>query len=143
MALNPCYFVPIGLFVQVVYYFSFSYVIKKFSLQKPDREDDDGDISVTNPPQSKNRDLADLARSYVDLLGGKENIREIESCITRIRLVLNDNSNLDEKALKSLGASGVMKAGNQVTQVIVGTRAQLIVDEMTKLLQEKGKYHVR
>ena len=73
-------------------------------------------------------------RKYIAVLGGKENIKEIESCITRLRLVLVSNKEIDEKDLKALGASGVMKAGTQVTQVIVGMKAELLVDAMKKFL---------
>ena len=74
------------------------------------------------------------ASALVPLLGGRENIASAAHCATRLRLVLVDNKTVDEKALKALGASGVMKAGTQVTQVIVGTKAELLVDAMKKFL---------
>ena len=75
-----------------------------------------------------------LAKKYIEAIGGKENIKEIESCITRIRLVLVSNKKIEEKTFKALGASGVMKAGDQVTQIIVGTKAEALVDAMKKFL---------
>ena len=50
--------------------------------------------------------------------------------------MLKSNKELDEGAFKSLGASGLLKAGNQVTQVIVGTKAELLVDAMKKLIKQ-------
>ena len=42
-------------------------------------------------------------------LGGKENIVEIDNCISRLRLILKDTSKVDEAALKSTGSFRVDK----------------------------------
>lgn len=124
--------IPIGLAFAVVYFFLFVFFIKKFDMKTPGREDDEESEDFGR--LVKDKGMSGLAAAYVEKLGGKDNIKEIEACITRLRLVLKDNSTLNEKELKALGASGVMKAGKQVTQVIVGTKAELLVDEMKKLL---------
>lgn len=133
-ATNGWLIIPMGLAFGVVYFFLFMFVIKKFDLKTPGREDDEE--SVEFAAIERNKGLAGMAAEYIALLGGAQNIKELEACITRMRLVLADNKNVDERALKALGASGVMKAGNQVTQVIVGTKAELLVDEMEKLLKQ-------
>ncbi len=129
---KPWLSILIGLAMAVVYFFLFVFVIKKFDLKTPGREDDieTGDFGKL----ADDLGFDGLAQKYIDVLGGSTNIKEIESCITRLRLVLVDNKTVDEKALKALGASGVMKAGTQVTQVIVGTKAELLVDAMKKFL---------
>lgn len=134
LAQNPWLLIPIGLVVGVIYYIVFRFAIVKFNLKTPGREDDDDEETEGFSKLVKDQGYDGLAKKYVDILGGKENIKEIESCITRIRLVLKSNKNLDEKAIKALGASGVMKAGDQVTQVIVGTKAEALVDAMKKYL---------
>ena len=134
LAQNPWLLIPIGIVVGVIYYIVFRFVIVKFNLTTPGREDDDDDESEGFSKLVKDQGYDGLAKKYVDVLGGKENIKEIESCITRIRLVLKSNKDLDEKAIKALGASGVMKAGDQVTQVIVGTKAEALVEAMKKYL---------
>ena len=124
-----------GIAAFAVFFAVFYFAIKKWDIKTPGREDDeasDGEAEIE--ALSKNKDLAELAKAYVDLVGGKENVDEIQACITRIRLVLKDNSAIEEKDVKKLGASGLMKAGNQVTQIIVGTKAEMIVDEMKKYL---------
>ena len=134
LAQNPWLLIPIGLVVGVIYYIVFRFFIVKFNLKTPGREDDDDEETEGFSKLVKDQGYDGLAKKYVDILGGKENIKEIEACITRIRLVLKSNKNLDEKAIKALGASGVMKAGDQVTQIIVGTKAELIVEAMKKYL---------
>ena len=134
LAQNPWLLIPIGIVVGVIYYIVFRFVIVKFNLKTPGREDDDDEESEGFSKLVKDQGYDGLAKKYVDVLGGKENIKESESCITRIRLVLKSNKDLDEKAIKALGASGVMKAGDQVTQVIVGTKAEALVEAMKKYL---------
>lgn len=130
-ASHPALIIPIGLVFAVIYFFLFVFFIKKFDLKTPGREEE---TSANFSSVVEKSSFDEVAAQYIELLGGPSNIKEINSCITRIRLVLNDNQNLDEKAFKALGAAGVMKAGNQVTQVIVGTKAELLVDAIKKQL---------
>ncbi|MEU0884476.1 PTS glucose/sucrose transporter subunit IIB [Lentzea sp. NPDC005914] len=73
------------------------------------------------------------AQKIVEALGGASNIVEIEPCITRLRCELEDGSLVDEKALKSLGAHGVMRSGN-VVQVVVGPEADTIASDIEDIL---------
>ena len=134
--LGKALMLPIGLVFAAVYFFLFVFVIKKFNLKTPGREDDDETASFSKLVDDQGFDK--IAKQYIAALGGAENIKEIDSCITRIRLVLVSNKELDEKAFKALGVSGVMKAGSQVTQIIVGTKAELLVDAMKKFIPEKS-----
>ena len=135
IAQKPWMLIPIGLAFAVVYFFVFYFFIKIFDIKTPGREDDEDESGEKGTVKASADDnLSELAEKYLALLGGKENIREIEACITRMRLILNDNTGISESDLKALGAAGVMKAGNEATQVIVGTKAELLVDEMKKLL---------
>ena len=129
---KPALSIVIGLIMSVIYFFLFVFVIKKFDLKTPGREEDEETADFGKLADDIGFD--ELAQKYIAVLGGKENIKEIESCITRLRLVLVSNKEIDEKDLKALGASGVMKAGTQVTQVIVGMKAELLVDAMKKFL---------
>lgn len=72
------------------------------------------------------------AQQIVDALGGFDNIVEIEPCITRLRCELEDSSLVNEAALKSAGAHGVMTMGDSV-QVIVGPSADTIAEDIEDL----------
>ncbi len=65
-------------------------------------------------------------------LGGTDNIVDIEACITRLRTEVSDASKVDEVALKSAGAMGVVKSGN-VVQVVVGPEAENLADDIEDL----------
>jgi PTS system N-acetylglucosamine-specific IIB component len=73
------------------------------------------------------------AQKIIEALGGASNIVEIEPCITRLRCELEDGSKVDEKALKALGAHGVMRSGN-VVQVVVGPEADTIASDIEDIL---------
>lgn len=69
------------------------------------------------------------AEQILAALGGSDNIIELEPCITRLRVELEDGSVVDEAALKGAGAHGVMRMGN-VVQVIVGPNADTIAEDI-------------
>ncbi|MDY3665444.1 glucose PTS transporter subunit EIIB [Schaalia hyovaginalis] len=66
------------------------------------------------------------AETILAALGGWDNIRRLEACITRIRAdVLNDEA-IDEAALRKAGAFGVVTVGDTV-QVVMGPETEAIV----------------
>lgn len=74
------------------------------------------------------------AAKILAAIGGRENVIEIEPCITRLRCELEDGSVVDEAALKALGAHGVIRLGG-VVQIIVGPEADTIASDIEDLLE--------
>lgn len=66
-------------------------------------------------------------------LGGADNIDEIEACITRLRVEVNDASLVREDALKAAGAFGVVTVGDSI-QVVVGPQADTIAEDIQDLM---------
>ncbi len=73
----------------------------------------------------------EIAKQVIEGLGGKDNIKNMEPCITRIRVQLADAKKVDDKALKKAGAHGVMKMGGAI-QVVMGTQSDNIEAEMRR-----------
>ncbi len=73
------------------------------------------------------------AENLIQALGGAGNIKEIEACATRLRTVVVDPAMVDEKALKSAGAYGVLTAGS-VLQVIVGGEADGLAIDINDII---------
>ncbi|STV53659.1 PTS system N-acetylglucosamine-specific transporter subunit IIA [Klebsiella pneumoniae] len=67
-------------------------------------------------------------------MGGTDNLKAIDACITRLRLTVGDSAKVNDAACKRLGASGVVKLNKQTIQVIVGAKAESIGDEMKKVV---------
>lgn len=132
LATKPLLLIPVGLAFAIIYYVLFRFLIVKLNLKTPGREDEtveEGAGSTTNAKSS----LHDKAVKITELLGGKDNITGLDACITRLRLVLKDDKQVNEAELKKMGAAGVMKLGSGAVQVIFGTQSEMIKDEMKKL----------
>lgn len=120
-----------GIAFFAIYYFVFRWAITTFSLKTPGREDDD---EIAEEGASKgNEDTTVLAKKYLEVLGGHANLQNIDACITRLRLTVNDMDVIDEKQLKALGAMGVVKLGGNNLQVILGPLAEIIAGEMKNI----------
>lgn len=131
MAMNPLLLIPIGLACAVVYYVVFRIMIVKLDLKTPGREDDDeAEMKI----ELANNDFTAMASIIMEGLGGKENVTSAENCITRLRLEIKDYTLVDEKKIKSSGASGVIRPSKNAVQVIIGPKVQFVADEFKKLM---------
>jgi len=126
LATKPVMIIPIGLVFGFVYYIIFVWVIQKLDIPTPGRVDEEMDESAMG-----SLNISEFSAKLVERLGGKANIDALDACITRLRMTVKDPDAIDEAALKSMGIKGLLKKANNI-QVIVGTRAELIADEMKK-----------
>ena len=133
MALNPWLILPIGAVYAAVYYFVFRFVILKFNLKTPGREDDD-DEEAEKDIELANDDFTAIAKLVLEGLGGKDNIKEIDYCATRVRAEVADYVKVDEKTIKKAGIAGVIRPSKSTVQVIVGPKVQFVYDEIKKLM---------
>ena len=136
LATKPAMLIPLGLGFAALYYVVFVWAIKQFNIPTPGRFDDEVENAKLDTV-----DISSFSLSLMEKLGGVQNIEVVDSCITRLRLTLKNAAQMNENDIKALGAAGVIKSGNSV-QIIVGTKAEMIADEMKKLLVE-GKNHIQ
>ncbi len=129
---TPWYLViVVGAVFFVIYYFLFTFFIKKFDLETPGREKrgkDENEKEIDNN--------LELASRVLEALGGANNIISIDACITRLRLEVENIESVDDVTLKSLGAMGVLKIGNNGVQAIFGSKAQFIATDIKEILDE-------
>ena len=133
MAENPWLIIPIGIVFGIIYYVVFRFIISKFDLKTPGREDDDDELTENTAITG---DMDQLAKAYIEALGGKENILTVDNCVTRLRLNVKDNSIITDKKLNALGARGVIRPGKGSIQVIVGTNVQFVADAIKAKLKK-------
>lgn len=117
-----------------VYFLLFRAVIRMFNLKTPGREDKAADVVTEEANSNTEEGLTQLATSYIAAVGGTDNLKAIDACITRLRLTVGDSAKVNDAACKRLGASGVVKLNKQTIQVIVGAKAESIGDEMKKVV---------
>lgn len=135
MAQNPWLIPVMGVFWFFIYFGVFYWFIKRFNLKTPGREDDnilaEGTEFDTRTADDKYLVTADR---FIDALGGKDNIVELENCATRLRMEVADVSKVDDTALKRAGAAGTMKPGGTSVQVVYGTNVQFVKDAMEQIM---------
>ena len=123
---------PLGIAAFIVFYVVFLFVIKKFDLKTPGREDDE-DLEAEKNIELANDDYTAIAAKILEGCGGKENITSIDNCITRLRLEVKDITAVNDKVIKSAGVAGVIKPGKTSVQVIIGTKVQFVADAFSAL----------
>ena len=131
MAVQPWLLIPVGLVFAVIYYFLFRFLIVKFDLKTPGREDDEEDEEKIEIGTS---DYATMAKVILEGLGGKENVAEYDYCATRVRVEIKDYTAVDEKKIKSAGVPGIVRPSKNTVQVVVGPKVQFVFDEFKKLM---------
>ncbi|MFC3243820.1 glucose PTS transporter subunit IIA [Gordonia humi] len=131
MAENPWIIFVMGAVWFVIYFFVFRWVILRFQLKTPGREDDD---PADEQEEGASSNFVGTAAKFLDALGGKDNIAELDNCATRLRMEINDTSVIDEGALKRAGAAGTMKPGGHSVQVVYGLNVQFVKDAMEKIM---------
>ncbi|MGG7178346.1 PTS transporter subunit EIIC [Clostridium paraputrificum] len=147
------YIILVPLFF-AIYYFLFSFLIKKFDVKTPGRGNDDNEeirlntkkdyqekVNVKEKGEEK-KEVSEskgstLATQIVEALGGDSNIVNLGNCMTRLRVTVKDISLVkdDEAWKKQLEAIGVVRKGNAL-QIIYGTRVTMIASDVKELLSD-------
>lgn len=117
--------IPVGLVYAVLYYFIFRFIIKKLNYKTPGREDKE--------MQNNSVSVSELPFKVLDAMGGKDNIKHLDACITRLRVEVNEKAQVDVEGLKQLGASGVLEVGNNM-QAIFGPKSDQIKHDMAQII---------
>ena len=145
--------IPVGIIYFLLYYFIFSFLIKKYDFKTPGREDDDEETKLYTKADVNARNMANSRQSETDGkqggtddeksaviargLGGKKNITSVDCCATRLRCSIENPELVDEKLLKATGAVGVVKRGQGI-QVIYGPQVTVIKSNLEAYLAQIG-----
>jgi PTS system N-acetylglucosamine-specific IIC component len=127
-ATRPWMLLPVGLIYGGLYYGLFRVAITVFNLKTPGRDDEPvaaGPVSAVG---------GDRAAGFVAALGGAGNLTAVAACTTRLRLHIRSRDQVDEAALKRLGARGVIAPAPDQLQVVLGPIADAVADEIRSAL---------
>ena len=123
-----------GLGFAVLYYFLFRFVIVKWNMRTPGRLSDEDFAAEQAANQTDDGAGASATAStpaalkaerLIAAFGGRENLVNVDACITRLRMEVADKNAVNQAQLKSLGAAGVVEVGNNI-QAIFGTQAEAL-----------------
>ena len=131
---NWFWLIPLGVAYFGLYYALFRAFIKKFDFKTPGREDDAGDDAADSASAGTSQ-TNELIPQIVEAVGGKDNIKSVDACFTRLRLKLNDVGLVKEDPYfkESLGASAIVHVGDGV-QIVYGNKASVYKSEMREYL---------
>ena len=127
IATRPLLLLPIGLAYSVLYYGLFRFFIQRFNLATPGREAA-GTATVEQAPTGTREE------GFVAALGGAGNLVSIDACTTRLRLIVADQSKIDEAALKALGARGLIRPSDKAVQIVLGPIADQVAGDMRQVV---------
>ena len=122
----------LGPIYAAIYYGVFRFVITKWNLKTPGREDDAAEATVVSTAGAGGR-----SRELVLAFGGRSNIKSLDACITRLRISVNDPALVNDGKLKALGAAGVVRVGNGI-QAIFGPLSENMKTDMQDYLKTAG-----
>ena len=126
---------PVFAVYAVLYYFVFKFVIEKFDLPTPGRDDDEEEVKLYTKADyqakkgaaNEDTDAPEDPISFMILkgLGGIKNIEDIDCCATRLRITVTDETKVTDQYLKQSGSKGIIKKGTGI-QIIYGPQVSVI-----------------
>jgi PTS system N-acetylglucosamine-specific IIC component len=149
--------IGMGVVFFAIYYLLFRFAITKWNMRTPGREPEDefeaeedanlgersesvtavaaggtatatATATLTTPTRAESN-----AEQIIAAFGGRENLVNVDACITRLRMEVADTGKVDQARLKSLGAAGVIEVGNNV-QAVFGTQAEALKNDIIDIL---------
>ncbi len=123
--------IVVGIVYSFIYFFAFRWFILKMDIATPGRKGaeikmmskkdyNEAKTSTTTTTAVSSDELID---GIIAAFGGKDNIVDVDACITRLRVSVKDNKLVKDNAhWLTLGAKGVVINGNAI-QAIYGSKA--------------------
>lgn len=118
----------------VLTYFVANFLIKKFNYATPGRNGNYNNDSEETPSGSATNADQQIIK-IIHLLGGKENIKDVDACMTRLRVSVEDPGKVgSEEEWKRAGAMGLIVKDKGV-QAVYGPKADVLKSDIEDLLQ--------
>jgi glucose-like phosphotransferase system IIB component len=134
----------IALAMAPAYFFMFTWAIRKFDVATPGRggnvklftKKDYLEAKTKNNSVEAKQEKKTKATAIILAYGGLDNIKNVDACITKLRVQIKDATKVDKDKLKELGAMGVMYPSQQSVYAVFGTEADIIKNAMNELINE-------
>ena len=147
--------IGMGVVFFAIYYLLFRFAITKWNMRTPGREPESefeaeeqanlgeggdsatavtvgaaaGGVATATAPAA----VDSKAEQLIAAFGGRENLVNVDACITRLRMDVADTGKVDQARLRALGAAGVIEVGNSV-QAVFGTQAEALKNDIKDVL---------
>lgn len=131
--------IGIGLLFTAFYFLIFRFLILKFNIKTPGREDDSEETKLYTKAEVVSIKLREQAQGIIAALGGSENIEDISNCATRLRVLVKDENKVEsDENFKLFESKGVLRKGKSI-QVILGMQAASVREEVEVILEKINK----
>ncbi len=124
-------YLGLGVVFVILTFFLTNWFIKRFDINTPGRAADWGEEARANADVVY---TDTLANTYVEAMGGKDNITSCACCMTRLRAEVKDLAKVNEDLLKTIPNTGVVKAGNEI-QLVIGQNVHDLFDLVKPILK--------
>ncbi len=125
--------IVLGVVYFAVYFGIFYFLIGKFNLSTPGRNEEvEGEQEAELPADASTEQIA---AQILAGLGGSENIKVLDHCATRLRVNVEDYTKVDEAAIKRAGVVGVMRPSQDNVQVVIGPDVEFVYDEVGRQMK--------
>ncbi|BAF73179.1 PTS transporter subunit EIIC [Sulfurovum sp. NBC37-1] len=124
---NVWMILPLGTVFAIIYFTASYYLIRTMKLKILETE-------LSESGETEGSSTSTEAEAFISALGGKENILNTDACITRLRMSVNDSSDLKDEDFTVLGAKGVIRPDKKSIQIVLGTKAEKIAEEIRESL---------
>lgn len=124
----------VGPIIAGLYFVFFYFLIGWLNLKTPGRFEDEALVTTDSRPDSLGSDQA-LAGAVLQALGGSQNLRHLDACITRLRVTVQNPQLVEMGKFKALGAAGAFHDGNGNLQIVFGTKSDHLKDEISRLVE--------
>ena len=130
-------FVWVTILFGVITYFIANFFIKKFNYATPGRNGN-YEGAETDSEDGEPVDATQQVYDIIHLLGGKDNITDVDACMTRLRVSVADIDSVgDEQAWKRAGAMGLVKK-NKGVQAVYGPKADVLKSDIMDVLNSNA-----
>ncbi|PKG25617.1 N-acetylglucosamine-specific PTS transporter subunit IIBC [Niallia nealsonii] len=139
LANKPFMLIVQGLVFAVIYYSIFRFLITKFQLNTPGREEEieeENEAAEQVAVSSSENKFAYMASEIYAGLGGDSNVASVDNCVTRLRIEVKEMEKVNQQKIKATGVPGINIIGPTSIQVIVGTQVQFVADEIDKIRRQ-------
>ena len=111
-------------------FISFYLAIKKFDWKTPGRGDNEIDL-INKETYKKRKQKDSIIKDIIQAYGGKDNLKSVTACATRLRVIVVDSSKVNPKQIMQLGAKGFIKKGAS-SQAVFGGKASIIANKINE-----------
>ena len=120
-------YIVIGIIILVVIFV----IVRKYSLIAKLKR-----VNCIDLDKVEDKKLLGIGKLYIKALGGEKNIVSVDTCLTRIRVVVKNGNLIDEKRIEVLGAKKVIRLTNEKLHIVVGLKAEKLEKAINEIREK-------